>query len=74
MKELIEAFPNNITEALKIAEASTLKKPVHKTTNIVMCGLGGSGIGAKMVANWLQDELKVPVTQVNDLYTSWICK
>jgi glucose/mannose-6-phosphate isomerase len=66
MKELIEAFPENIKEALNIAEASTLKKPVNQTTNIVMCGLGGSGIGAKMVANWLQDELKIPVTQVND--------
>ena len=25
-----------------------------------------AGIGAKMVANWLQDEMKVPVSLVND--------
>ena len=36
MKKLIEAFPDNIKEALKIAEASTLKKPMHKTKNIVI--------------------------------------
>jgi glucose/mannose-6-phosphate isomerase len=31
-----------------------------------MCGLGGSGIGAKMVANWLMDEIKVPITLINE--------
>ena len=66
MKDLIYAFPDNIKEAIDIAEASELKKPSNKITNIVMCGLGGSGIGAKMVANWLQDEMKVPVALVND--------
>ena len=66
MKELIEAFPDNIKEAINIAESTSLKKPVSAIHNIVMCGLGGSGIGAKMVANWLQDEMKVPVSLVND--------
>ena len=67
MKDLIHAFPDNIKEAIAIAEASDLKTPSNKIKNIVMCGLGGSGIGAKMVANWLQDEMKVPVSLVNDL-------
>lgn len=66
MKELIEAFPENIKEAIQIAENSTLKKPQKEIKNIVMCGLGGSGIGAKMVANWLMDEIKLPITLVND--------
>ena len=55
MKELIEAFPDNIKEAIKIAEATNLKTPSNQTENIVMCGLGWSGIGAKMVANWVMD-------------------
>ena len=66
MKDLIYAFPDNIKEAIAIAEASELKKPSNNINNIVMCGLGGSGIGAKMVANWLQDEMQVPVSLVND--------
>ena len=66
MKKLIEAFPDNIIEAMNIAESSSLQKPPHDIHNILMCGLGGSGIGAKMVANWLQDEIKVPVSLVND--------
>jgi len=51
---------------MNIAESSSLQKPPHDIHNILMCGLGGSGIGAKMVANWLQDEIKVPVSLVND--------
>ena len=66
MKELIEAFPDNIKEAINIAESTNLKRPKNDIKNIVMCGLGGSGIGAKMVANWLMDEIKLPVTLVND--------
>ena len=66
MKELIEAFPKNIKEAIQIAESSNLKQPQNEIKTIVMCGLGGSGIGAKMVANWLMDEIKLPITIVND--------
>ena len=66
MKELIEAFPKNINEAIAIAEASKIRKPKQEIQTIVMCGLGGSGIGAKMVANWLMDEVKVPITLIND--------
>ena len=66
MKVLIEAFPNNIKEAIEIAEASILRQPKEEIRTIVMCGLGGSGIGAKMVANWLMNEIKVPITLIND--------
>jgi glucose/mannose-6-phosphate isomerase len=32
----------------------------------VICGLGGSGIGAKIVSNWIQDEIQVPVVVNNE--------
>jgi len=66
MKKLIEAFPENIKEAIEIAKASVIRKPSQEIHNIVMCGLGGSGIGAKMVANWLMDDIALPITLVND--------
>ena len=66
MKDLIEAFPDNIKEAIAIAESSSIGKPQNEIKTIVMCGLGGSGIGAKMVANWLMDEIKTPITLIND--------
>ena len=35
MKDLIHAFPDNIKEAIAIAEASDLKTPSNKIKNIV---------------------------------------
>jgi glucose/mannose-6-phosphate isomerase len=66
MKELIEAFSQNIRDAIQIANSSTLTTPKNEIKNIIICGLGGSGIGAKIVHNWTQDEINVPITCVNE--------
>lgn len=66
MRELIEAFPENLTEGLNIAKAQEFKKPVHQINNIVICGMGGSGIGGSLVQSWLRDELKIPVVIVKE--------
>lgn len=61
MKKLIEKFPAQLREAVKIAEKaelSPLKKPVGK---IIICGLGGSGIGGTIAKETLFDECKVPI-------------
>ncbi|MBM3429739.1 MAG: SIS domain-containing protein [Bacteroidetes bacterium] len=61
MKSLIVAFPQNIVDALDIASKSTIRTTDKSFKNVVLCGLGGSGIGAKIVANWIQNEIKIPV-------------
>ena len=66
MDKLIAAFPQNIIDSLDIASKVQLQKPINPIYNIVICGMGGSGIGGKLVSQWLQDELKVPVTLVQD--------
>lgn len=66
MKQLIEAFPSNITEALQIAKNAELKGDYSGIRNVLICGMGGSGIGGSMVQSWLSDELKVPVTVAKD--------
>lgn len=66
MEKLIKAFPGNISEALEIASTVALRTPEHPIRNIVICGMGGSGIGGRLVAKWVEDELPVPVTVVND--------
>lgn len=66
MKELIEAFPSNISEAIEIAENASFKGNYSDVRNIVICGMGGSGIGGSLVQAWFADELKVPVTVVKD--------
>jgi glucose-6-phosphate isomerase len=45
---------------------SQFKAPKNAVQNILICGMGGSGIGGKLVSQWLQDELKVPVQLVQD--------
>lgn len=66
MEKLIKAFPENISEALEIAANSAFKKPENEIHNVVICGMGGSGIGGRLVAKWVEDELSVPVFVVND--------
>lgn len=66
MDKLIAAFPQNIVDALKIAGEANFKKPANEIHNIVICGMGGSGIGGKLVSQWVQDELSIPVLFFQD--------
>lgn len=69
MDKLIAAFPNNIEEALQIAAKASINKPVKEIRNVLICGMGGSGIGGKMVSFWVQDEILVPIQSYHD-YTA----
>lgn len=66
MKQLIEAFPSNITEALNIAKNTHFANDYSDTQNVLICGMGGSGIGGSMVQTWLQEEISVPVSITKD--------
>lgn len=66
MKELIATFAHQLEEAFEIAQKYSFKQPEKPIDNIVICGLGGSGIGAKIVSNWVQDELQIPLTLINE--------
>lgn len=66
MKQLIEAFPDNITEALEIAQNASITKDYSSVSSILICGMGGSGIGGSMVQTWLADELNIPVSITKD--------
>jgi len=66
MQELIQAFPSNIEEALEIAGKSKFSNDYSNIENVVICGMGGSGIGGTLVKDWLFNELKVPVVVVKD--------
>ncbi|TNE53542.1 MAG: bifunctional phosphoglucose/phosphomannose isomerase [Bacteroidetes bacterium] len=66
MEKLIADFPANIDEALEIAKNSTFQKPTKEIHNIVFCGMGGSGFGGKLVAKWIEDEIKLPFIVVQD--------
>lgn len=53
MRNLITQFPNQLRESIHIAESVELK--FNRTiTNVVICGLGGSGIGGEIAKEWLR--------------------
>lgn len=66
MKDLIASLSNQIREAIQIGEGTEFKGVDKKLESILVCGLGGSGIGGAIVRLLLKDELKVPFLSVND--------
>ena len=67
MKELIQQFPTQLEEALQIAKKSNFSFGSKKFDHIVMSGLGGSGIGASIVQEYVTDKVALPIT-VNKNY------
>jgi glucose/mannose-6-phosphate isomerase len=68
MEKLIQAFPENITEALEIASKVQLRKPESAIANVVICGMGGSGIGGRLLSKWVEGSMAIPVYVVQDYY------
>ncbi len=69
MFNLIKNFPQQLLHAVEIGEKAVLNgKFEHPVTNVVVCGLGGSGIGGDVLSELLRNELGVPVT-VNKGYS-----
>jgi len=66
MKELIQNFPQQLEEALQIAQSYKFKNPATPVDNILLTGLGGSGIGGSIVQNYVADKLKIPFTVNKD--------
>jgi len=66
MEKLIQEFSSNISEALEIAAKANFVKPSQDIRNIVICGMGGSGIGGRIVAQWIESTCSVPVLSVQD--------
>ena len=65
MFNLIKDFPTQVLQAVEIGEKAVLKaKFDHTITNVVVCGLGGSGIGGDVLSELLRGEISVPIAVV----------
>lgn len=60
MKQLILNFPQQLEEALTIGQSYLFKTPVKPFKNVVLTGLGGSGIGGSIVQNYVADKMAIP--------------
>ena len=68
MKRLVNIFTEQLEEALLIGQKTKLNLCSAPIKNVVITGLGGSGIGGKIATQLVSDQLSVPVT-INNEYS-----
>ncbi len=68
MLQLIEAFPDHLEQALDICKNTNLNPPKRDPKNVLITGLGGSGIGGTITADLLSHSAKVPVVVNKDYH------
>jgi glucose/mannose-6-phosphate isomerase len=66
MQELVAGFPEQLKEALHIGKSAKLTPSTLPILNVVICGLGGSGIGGKIVSDIIKSKAPIPIVLVND--------
>lgn len=65
MRDLVEELPKQLKDALVISKEMRITESENDIYNIVICGLGGSGIGGAIAQSITQDEIKIPIITVN---------
>lgn len=60
MDTLVARFTEQLNEALEIGQNAKISPSQHPIKNVLLSGLGGSGIGGDFVTEFLKDELKIP--------------
>jgi len=61
MKNLVAGFSKQLKEAIEIGKKAKLTRPKEEITNVLICGLGGSGIGGNTVSELVAGEAIVPI-------------
>src|SRR5258708_32097793 len=62
MKKLIEGFTQQLSHALKLGQSMDLVRPGSDIRNILITGMGGSGIGANLVESLTFGRVPFPIT------------
>ncbi len=68
MYELIRDFPDHLQEALSIGRKAKLGTPDGPYSNVVITGLGGSGIGGRITAQAVAAEASCPIEVYSNYY------
>jgi len=68
MKQLISDFPAQLHEALIIGQSYRFFSAEKEFSNVVLTGLGGSGIGGSIVQNYVFDKMKIPFSVNKDYF------
>lgn len=62
------ALPDQCSHAWSDANEVFIPENYKNTENIIMCGMGGSGLGSRVIETLYFSKLKKPITRVNDYY------
>jgi glucose/mannose-6-phosphate isomerase len=66
MKELIENFTTHLAQSINISENTSLKATDKQITSVLICGLGGSGIGGTVVSQVTANDASLPIVLNKD--------
>lgn len=66
MKSLIAGFPEQVKDALSRIASLDFALPAAPIHQVVVAGMGGSGIGAHIVQSLVSEEMSVPLIPQND--------
>ena len=66
MNDYINAFTKHLSEALEIGRSTKLNPYQKEIRNVLICGLGGSGIGGAIVTDLVGPEVRVPICATKD--------
>jgi len=67
IRELIQEFPDHLRQAVKIGRETPLNPVSKDLRNVLITGLGGSGIGGRIAAQLVAGDCPLPI-QVNNNY------
>ncbi|MFM7901700.1 MAG: SIS domain-containing protein, partial [Bacteroidota bacterium] len=68
MKELIASFTAQLRQAMDIGEKAVFSNSGKSFSNVLITGLGGSGIGGSIIAQIVEKEITIPVVVNKDYF------
>lgn len=66
MNNYIDDFSNHLREAIELANNTSLTSCTKEIRNVLICGLGGSGIGGTIVSDIISPKVDIPITATKD--------
>lgn len=68
MKELISSFTAQLRQAMEIGDQAVFSPSSNSISNVLITGLGGSGIGGSIIAQIVEKRIGVPVIVNKDYF------
>ncbi len=66
MDQLVERFPAQLREAIITGDTANIQAHEFDIRHIIVAGMGGSGIGANFVSEFIRDECHIPFMTCRD--------